>query len=165
MLLELPMSDGPHQRLPGNFSAAFRHAACSTNGMAKTFREMVAWQLAFELNRNVQRLLKTGPAARDFKFRDQLSDSSRGAPRTIAEGFGRFNPTETAQFLDFAIASLDETENHLREGVESLYFRAEDVAPQIMLIARCRKALTSWHAYLRRVKNNSKFNQSRRRRS
>src|SRR4051812_17501698 len=122
--------------------------------MAKTFREMVSWQLAFELNRNVQRLLRTGPAARDFKFRDQLSDSSRGAPRNIAEGFGRFNPTEIAQFLDFAIASLDETENHLRDGVESNYFLATEVAPQIVLITRCRKALTSWHAYLRRVKNN-----------
>jgi len=133
--------------------------------MAKTFREMVAWQLAFELNRNVQTLLRTGPAAHDFKFRDQLSDSSRSAPRNIAEGFGRFNPTEIAQFLDFAIASLDETENHLRDGVESRYFSATDVAPQIILITRCRKALTSWHAYLRKVKNNPRFSQSRRRRS
>ena len=124
---------------------------------------MVAWQLAFELNRNVQKLLRTGAVARDYKFRDQLSDSARGAPRNIAEGFGRFNPTEISQFLDFAIASLDETENHLRDGVESGYFRATEVAPQIVLITRCRKALTSWHAYLRRVKNNQRFNQSRRR--
>ena len=133
--------------------------------MAKTFREMVAWQLAFELNRNIQRLLKSGPASRDLKFRDQLADSSRSPARNIAEGFGRFNPTETAQFLDFAIASLDETENHLRDGVESNYFAATDVAPQIVLIARCRKAVASWHSYLRSVKNDPRFNQSRRRRS
>ncbi len=76
--------------------------------MAKSFRELAAWQLAFELNMRVQRVLQSGPASKDFRFRDQLADASRSAPRNIAEGFGRFNPTEIAQFLDYARASLDE---------------------------------------------------------
>jgi four helix bundle protein len=132
--------------------------------MAKSFRELICWQLAFELNRHVRRLLSSGPAARDFKFRDQLSDAARGPHRNIAEGYGRFNPTEIMQFLDFATASLDETESHLRDGVESRYFVAEDVAPVIVLIARCRKAIASWNSYLRRVKDDPRFNQSRKRR-
>jgi len=132
--------------------------------MAKSFREMAAWQLAFELNTRVQRLLQAGPASKDFRFRDQLADSARSAPRNIAEGFGRFNPTEIAQFLDYARASLDETENHLRDGVASGYFAAETVGPSILLLVRCRKALASWHTYLRRVKDDPKFNQNRRRR-
>jgi four helix bundle protein len=82
--------------------------------MARSFRELVAWQLAFELNERVQKLIKSGSASKDFKFRDQLADSARSAPRNIAEGFGRFNPTEIAQFVDYARGSLDETENHLR---------------------------------------------------
>ena len=131
--------------------------------MAKSFRELDCWQLAFEISSCVKRFLKSGPAARDFKFRDQLLDAARGPGRNIAEGFGRFNPTEIMQFLDFATASLDETENHLREGVESEYFPAEQVAPVIVLIARCRKAIASWHSYLRRQKDNPRFNQSRRR--
>ena len=133
--------------------------------MAKTFREMACWQIAFTLQTNVAKLLETGPAARAFRFRDQLLDSSRSPPRNIAEGFGRFNPTEIAQHVDFALASLDETENHLRSGVASGYFAATSIAPQIVLIARCRSALVSWHSYLRREKNNPRFNQSRRRRS
>jgi four helix bundle protein len=133
--------------------------------MAKSFRELSCWQLGFELSSRVHKLLKSGPAARDLKYRDQLSDSVRGPCRNIAEGFGRFNPTEIMQFLDFATASLDETESHLREGVESGYFPAEQVAPAIVLIARCRKAIGSWQAYLRRVRNDPKFNQSRRRNS
>lgn len=132
--------------------------------MARTFRELVCWQLGFEASQRIQQLLQSGPASRDFRFRDQLSDSARGISRNIAEGFGRFNPTETMQFLDFAIASLDETENHLREGVESRYFVPEAVGPIILLLTRCRKAMTSWHAYLRTVKSDPRFNQSRRRR-
>lgn len=113
----------------------------SDESMARSFRELVCWQLGFEISGNVQRFLKTGPASRDFRFRDQLSDAARGPCRNIAEGFGRFNPTEIMQFLDFATATLDETETHLREGVQSEYFTAEKVAPTIVLIARCRKAI------------------------
>ena len=43
--------------------------------MAKSFREMVAWQLAFELKTQVILLLKEGPAARDFRFRDQFDET------------------------------------------------------------------------------------------
>jgi four helix bundle protein len=131
--------------------------------MARNFRELVCWQLAFELSERVNRLLQSGPATRDFKYRDQLADSARSAPRNIAEGFGRFNPTEIAQFIDYARGSLDETENHLRDGVASSYFPAETVGPLILLLTRCRKALDAWHAYLRRVRDDPQFNQGRRR--
>src|SRR5215213_8048274 len=126
--------------------------------MAKSFRELVVWQLAFELKDRVIMLLQSGPASKDFKFRDQLADSARSVPRNIAEGYGRFNPTEIAQFVDFARASLDETENHLRDAVASRYFAAEAVGPLIILLVRCRKALDSWHTYLRSVQNDPRFN-------
>jgi len=115
--------------------------------MAQNFRELVCWQLAFELSERINRLLQSGPAARDFKFRDQLADSARSVPRNIAEGFGRFNPTEIAQFLGYARGSLDETENHLRDAVASSYFPAETVGPLILLLTRCRKAIEALHAY------------------
>lgn len=83
--------------------------------MAKSFRELVVWQLAVDLRDKVLPLLELGPVTRDFKFRDQLADSVRSPPRNIAEGYGRYNPTEIAQFVNYARASLDETENHLRE--------------------------------------------------
>jgi four helix bundle protein len=132
--------------------------------MAKNFRELVSWQLAFELNERIQQLLRSGAAANDFKFRDQLADSARSAPRNIAEGFGRFNPTEIAQFVDYARASLDETENHLRDAAASGYFAPQEVGPLILLLVRCRKALAGWHTYLRGVKDDPRFNQGRRRR-
>jgi four helix bundle protein len=125
--------------------------------MAKTFRELIAWQLAFELRSRILMLLQSGTAAKDFKFRDQLADSARSVPANIAEGFGRFNPAEIARFVDIARGSLDETENHLRDGVDSKYFAATDVAPLIRLAARCRIALNRWHTYLRSVKTDPRF--------
>ena len=125
--------------------------------MAKTFREMVVWQLAFEIQKAAMSLLKTVPASKDFKFRDQLADSARSVPANIAEGFGRFKPAEIMQFIDYARASLDETESHLRIGVASSYFPAESVGPLIKLIARCRTGLNHWHTYLRQARKDPRF--------
>jgi hypothetical protein len=36
--------------------------------------------------------------------------------------------------------------------VTSGFFTPDDVAPLILLAARCRSAINSWHAYLRRIK-------------
>jgi four helix bundle protein len=125
--------------------------------MAKSFREMHVWQLAFELQEQVVALTKSGPAAKDFKFRDQLAASARSVSANIAEGFGRYKPAEIMRFIDFARASLDETESHLRSGVMGNYFPAETVGPLIRLAARCRTALGRWHTYLRRVKGDPRF--------
>ena len=120
---------------------------------------MVAWQLAFELQEKVLTLIAKSPQAqRDFKFRDQLTDACKSAPSNMAEGHGRYRPAEIARFLDIATGSLNETENWLRSGVSSKYFKAEEAGPLIRLTARCRTATIKWNAYLQRVRNDPRFN-------
>lgn len=82
-------------------------------GGVRDFRELIAWQLAEELKREVLDFTVTGPAARDFRFRDDIRASSASAPANIAEGFGRYRPRQFATFLEIAKASLAETQNHL----------------------------------------------------
>jgi hypothetical protein len=58
--------------------------------MANSFRDMVTWQLAFELKEKIIALIARSPKAkRDFNFRDQLSDACKSVPSNIAEGYGR----------------------------------------------------------------------------
>ena len=125
--------------------------------MVYSYRELDAWQLCVELRDKVLPLLNTGPVVRDFKFSQQLSDSVRSPPRNIAEGFGRFNPGENAHFLGFALASLDETETSLRDGVASSYFPAESVGPLIRLLARCRICVSRLQAYERKAQRDPRF--------
>ena len=87
----------------------------------RDFKDLVCWRLSYQLKREVFAFTANGPAARDFKYRDQIRDSSSSAPRNIAEGFGRFRPAPFAQFLSFARASLMETRNHLIDGRDSGY--------------------------------------------
>ena len=77
------------------------------------FQEIVAWRLARGVKIKVDHFLERPEAARRFKFRDQLSDAARSAPRNIAEGFGRFKHKEFAQFVRIAKGSLVEVLNHL----------------------------------------------------
>ena len=131
--------------------------------MARSFREMVAWQLAFELKEKIIVLIASSPQARrDYKFRDQLTSACKSVPSNIAEGHGRYRPAEIARFLEIATGSLDETENHLRDGVGSGYFKAEQVGPLIRLAARCRTASIRWQAYLQKAKRDPRFVPKRR---
>jgi four helix bundle protein len=120
---------------------------CSGVG-AKTYRELVVFQRAAELRR-VLALLSTPAAREDRRFSDQLRDAVRSPPRNIAEGFGRYNPAEFAQFMDIAISSLDEVDTHLRDGVESGLFSPESAAEAIRLCASCRWMAVRLRTYLR----------------
>lgn len=114
--------------------------------MAKTFEELRCWQLARELKLEVLALTATGEAARDFRYRDQIRDSSASAPANIAEGFGRDNPGEFARFLDFARASLTETRNHLIDGYDRGYL-ADRLHSRLLNL--CAAALRTTTALMR----------------
>lgn len=84
-------------------------------------RDLVCWRLAHELKCEVVAFTATGPASRDFKYRDQIRDASASATRNIAEGFGRYTPGEFARFLSWARASLLETIDALLDGRDRGY--------------------------------------------
>jgi hypothetical protein len=43
--------------------------------MASRYESLEAWQIADELGREVIALTETGPAAKDFAFRDEIRDA------------------------------------------------------------------------------------------
>ena len=116
----------------------------------RRFEDLVVWQLAVRIRDRVDALVESGPAARDFKFRDQIRDSGASAPRNVAEGFLRFNPAEFAYFMNVARSSLAETQNHLLHGKERKYFNETDFKDLWRLTCRALKAANRLHAYLRR---------------
>jgi four helix bundle protein len=116
---------------------------------AKRYQDLVVWQLSYELQREVFAITAIGAVARDFKFRDQIRDSSASATRNIAEGFGRFRPAEFARFLDIARGSLTETHHHLRDGHDRGYFTDFDHSRLSLLAGRAAIAVTRLIRYLR----------------
>ena len=84
--------------------------------IAQRYQDLDCWQLSNDLKLRVYAFIAKPPASKDLEFSDQIRRSARGAPRTIAEGFGRFRPKEFARYLEFARASLIETQNHLGDA-------------------------------------------------
>jgi four helix bundle protein len=115
---------------------------------AKRYQDLVCWQLANELEHLVFELTATGPVSRDFKFRDQIRDSSSSAARNMAEGFGRYLPGDFARFLTIARASLMETHSSAGAGLRKGYFSAENTDKMQRLAGRSGKAATRLIAYL-----------------
>ncbi len=119
----------------------------------RRYEDLIAWQLAYELQREVFALTATGTAALDFKFRDQIRESTASAARNIAEGFGRFRPLEFARFLVIARGSLTESHHHLRDGHDRGYFTAEDHSRLALLAGRTAIATTRLIRYLHNCGN------------
>jgi four helix bundle protein len=118
------------------------------------YEDLEAWQLADELKREVYALTETGPASRDFKFRDQIRDSAASSTKNIAEGFGRFRPAENAHFVEFSVASTMETKDSLKDGVDRGHFSPERALRAQQLAERTIQCSTRLIVYLKSCKKN-----------
>ncbi len=117
------------------------------------YEDLVCWQLADELHREVCAVTEAGPASKDFKFRDQIRESSASAMRNIAEGFGRYWPAEFSRFMSIARASLMETHASARIGHVRGYFTQEQTDRLQALATRAGKASTQLIRYLDSCRN------------
>ena len=116
---------------------------------ARSHKDLICWQRAYELKLQVYELLRTGTVTRDFEFSNQLRESAVSAPRLIAEGFGRYYPPEFARYLRLANGELKETIESLDDGVDRRHFTKDQVIPLQRLAKRSSKAASNLIAYLR----------------
>jgi four helix bundle protein len=115
---------------------------------ARHFRDLTCWQLANELKLSLYKLTDSPMIKADVRFREQLMDAARSAPRNIAEGFGRRTHREFALFLDIARGSLMECQNHLQDAVDRKYLTAEDFKALDALARRTCGAVARLQRYL-----------------
>jgi four helix bundle protein len=134
--------DGTAQRFAFRGARGTPHA-CAERMAVRDFRDLLCWQLSYELKCEVFAFTAKGAASRDFKYRDQIRDSAAAAPRDISEGFGRFRPREFARFLEFARASLMETETSLIDGRDRGYLTPELGSRLLNLAAAALRVTTS----------------------
>jgi four helix bundle protein len=99
-----------------------------SESVARHFSELICWQLARVLQREVFRLTSVTPIGTNFKLRDQLRDAASSVRRNIAEGFGRATHREFARFLNISISSVNEVEDGLLECVDNGYVSEAAIA-------------------------------------
>ncbi|MDO8587189.1 MAG: four helix bundle protein [Armatimonadota bacterium] len=88
-------------------------------GKITRFEELLAWQKARELTREVYRITKDGPFSRDYGLTGQIRRAAVSIMANIAEGFERGGRSEFHQFLSVAKASCAELRSHFYVALDA----------------------------------------------
>jgi four helix bundle protein len=91
------------------------------------FEDLEIWKLARELYKFVFDITSREPFNRDFRFCDQMRDSSGSISDNIAEGFDRGGNKEFIQFLSVSKGSCGETRNQSYRAFDSKYISQEEL--------------------------------------
>jgi hypothetical protein len=111
-------------------------------------KELLAWQLADELQiRSLE--LATRPGVREHRrYRERLLDAAAAGPRHIAEGFDRFEPNEFAQRVRAARAAELTILDLLSEGRRRRLLADHEWSEYAFLARRAIAAATGLIRYL-----------------
>jgi four helix bundle protein len=88
---------------------------------AKTFQELMFWQLSNELRQKIIAFTSREPAKSHRRFTDHIREAVSAACSNAAEGFGRRSHAEFAQYLTIARSSVMETQDKLLEALQSRF--------------------------------------------
>jgi four helix bundle protein len=85
------------------------------------FEDLIAWQKARDLTRNVYKITRAGEFAKDFRLSSQIQSAAVSIMSNIAEGFERSGLGEFHQFLSTAKASCAELRSQLYVAIDVGY--------------------------------------------
>ena len=126
-----------------------RHEGCEAAGMAvRHHAELVCWQLASEFRKEVYAETAQLQWKRDWKLRDDLRRAARSVAANIAEGYWRYHRVDFARFLNIALGSLGESEDHLESAKLDSLISAERQSDLKHLAFRTRVATQRLRTYL-----------------
>jgi four helix bundle protein len=91
------------------------------------FEDFEIWKLARELYKVVFKITSQYPFCKDFRFRDQMRNSSGSISDNIVEGFERGGNKEFVQFVSVSKGSCGETRNQSYRAFDSGYISHEEL--------------------------------------
>lgn len=104
-------------------------------GKIQRFEDLIAWQKARELTKEIYTVTRTGEFSRDFGLRDQIRRAAVSIMSNLAEGFERGRMTEFHQFISISKASCAEVRSQLYVVWDAGYIEKE-VFTSLMVKAR-----------------------------
>jgi four helix bundle protein len=79
----------------------------------RDFRKLIVWRRAHGLALDAHRALSSMRASGAASARNQLQRATASIPANLAEGCGKRSDAEFARYIDIALGSAKEAENHL----------------------------------------------------
>lgn len=119
-------------------------------GKIEKFEDIVAWQKARELTRQIYAQAKSGPFAKDFGLKDQIQRASISIMGNVAEGFDRGGDKEFIQFLSISKGSCGEVKSHLYVASDQQYISPEQFKVLYDNADEVSRLLSGFMAYLKK---------------
>lgn len=91
----------------------------------KSYRELIVWQKAMALARNVYTLTETLPAREAYGLVNQMRRAAVSIASNIAEGYGRLTDQQFRHFLGNARGSLYEMQTQAELAIDLGYLEKE----------------------------------------
>ena len=106
------------------------------------YRNLVAYQKAKEVRKQVYRLLKQFPKSEQFALCDQLRRAAVSITSNIAEGITRYSAKDKVHFLEISYGSLMEVMSQIEVAEEEQYITTEQFHNMEILIADTARLLS-----------------------
>jgi len=107
------------------------------------FKELIVWQKAMVVAREVYRLVPMLPREETYGMRSQITRAAVSIPSNIAEGWARESDKEKAQFLAIAQGSMAELDTQLTLCEQIGWFPAKETAALRNTMIEVGKILTT----------------------
>jgi len=113
------------------------------------FEDVLAWQKARELTREIYTHARAGLFAKDFGLRDQIQRAAVSIMGNVAEGFDRGGDKEFIQFLSISKGSCGEVKSHLYVALDQQYVSSKQFDQLYTSADEVGRLLAGFMAYLK----------------
>jgi len=114
--------------------------------------ELEVWQKAHQLTLKIYRATEAFPRSEIFGLRSQIRRAAGSVGANLAEGCGRWSDRELARYIQIAMGSASELQNHLRLAKDLEFLEDAQYAQLFKELTSVRQMLTAFLQRLRGVR-------------
>ena len=119
----------------------------------KSFEEIIAWQKARILTKEIYLTTNKGKFEKDYGLKDQFRRASVSVMANIAEGFERRGDKEFVRFLNISKGSLAEVKSHAYVALDVEYIDEKIFNDFVLKIDEIAMLLSGLIKYLKTENN------------
>ncbi len=118
----------------------------------RNHEELEVWQKAHALAIKSYRITECFPRSELFGLTSQIRRAAASIGASLAEGCGRWGDAELARFVQIAMGSASELQNHLRLAKDLDFLSPPEYAATLKAVTSVRQMLTAFLQTLRGVR-------------
>ena len=117
----------------------------------RDFRKLKVWEKGHRLTLDIYNVTVSFPSEELYGLTSQMRRACAAIPANVAEGCGRGSNADLARFLQIALGSASELENHLLLAQDLAFVKPTDYERLSREVTDLKRMLTSF------VKNHKSF--------